>query len=47
MDEYKENFERIQGYFAPRFPDAIRVGNEMIRTIEDKLERRLSVSTND
>ena len=30
---YKDRFERIQHYFKPRFPDATRVGNEMIRSI--------------
>ena len=33
MDGYREKFEAIQEYFKPRFPDATRVGNEMIRAI--------------
>ena len=33
---YRDRFEKIQKYFAPRFPDAVRVGNEMIRTILEK-----------
>ena len=33
---YRDRFEKIQRYFAPRFPDAVRVGNEMIRTILEK-----------
>lgn len=36
MDGYREKFEGIQRYFAPRFPEATRLGNEMIRTIEQK-----------
>ncbi|KAB2577097.1 Prephenate dehydrogenase [Lasiodiplodia theobromae] len=33
MDAYREKFEHIQTYFEPRFPEAKRVGNEMIKTI--------------
>ncbi|RWQ95508.1 prephenate dehydrogenase [Paecilomyces variotii] len=33
---YKDRFERIQSYFAPRFPEAVRVGNEMLKTILEK-----------
>ena len=40
MDGYREKFEKIQGYFAPRFPEATRVGNEMIKTIEESLRQR-------
>ena len=36
MDGYRDKFEAIQEYFKPRFPDATRVGNEMIRTILEK-----------
>jgi len=36
MDGYREKFEQIQKYFAPRFPEATRLGNEMIRTILEK-----------
>ena len=37
MAAYRDRFERIQAYFAPRFPEAIRVGNEMIATILAKV----------
>lgn len=30
---YRDRFEQIQAYFAPRFPEASRIGNEMIKTI--------------
>ncbi|KAK2813680.1 hypothetical protein FQN50_000078 [Emmonsiellopsis sp. PD_5] len=33
---YRDRFEKIQSYFAPRFPDAVRLGNEMMKTILDK-----------
>ncbi|KAF1999625.1 prephenate dehydrogenase-like protein [Amniculicola lignicola CBS 123094] len=36
FDGYREKFEEIQTYFAPRFPEATRVGNEMIKTILEK-----------
>jgi len=36
FDAYREKFEKIQQYFAPRFPEATRVGNEMIKTILEK-----------
>jgi len=36
FDGYREKFEAIHEYFKPRFPDATRVGNEMIRTILEK-----------
>ena len=39
FEPYKDRFEKVQKYFAPRFPDAVRVGNEMIKTI---LERTTS-----
>jgi prephenate dehydrogenase (NADP+) len=40
MDGYREKFEKIQSYFAPRFAEATKVGNEMIRTIEENLNSR-------
>ncbi|KAI4836203.1 Prephenate dehydrogenase, partial [Aureobasidium sp. EXF-8845] len=40
MDGYRSKFEKIQAYFAPRFPEATRVGNEMIKTIEESLAQR-------
>jgi prephenate dehydrogenase (NADP+) len=36
FDSYREKFENIQKYFAPRFPEASRIGNEMIKTILEK-----------
>jgi prephenate dehydrogenase (NADP+) len=36
FDSYRERFEEIQQHFAPRFPDAVRLGNEMIKTILEK-----------
>ncbi|KAH7138944.1 hypothetical protein B0J11DRAFT_515687 [Dendryphion nanum] len=36
FEGYREKFETIQDYFAPRFPEATRVGNEMIKTILEK-----------
>ncbi|KAF2731820.1 Prephenate dehydrogenase [Polyplosphaeria fusca] len=36
FDGYREKFEEIQEYFAPRFPEASRLGNEMIKTILEK-----------
>ena len=36
MDGYRQKFEEIQEYFAPRFPGAVKVGNEMIKTILEK-----------
>ena len=40
MDGYREKFERIQAFFAPRFQEANKVGNEMIKTIEENLYNR-------
>ena len=40
MDGYREKFEKIQAYFAPRFAEATKLGNEMIRTIEENLNSR-------
>lgn len=40
MDGYRDRFERIQRYFAPRFPEATLLGNEMIRTIVEKVQER-------
>ncbi|KAI9755622.1 MAG: prephenate dehydrogenase (NADP(+)) [Chaenotheca gracillima] len=36
FSSYRDRFEKIQAYFSPRFPEATRVGNEMIRTILEK-----------
>lgn len=40
MDAYREKFEKIQAYFAPRFAESTKLGNEMIRTIEENLRDR-------
>ncbi|KAL8799584.1 MAG: hypothetical protein Q9223_007591 [Gallowayella weberi] len=36
FSSYRDRFEQIQTYFAPRFPEATRVGNEMIKVILEK-----------
>jgi len=36
FEPYRDRFEKTQQYFAPRFPEAVRVGNEMIKTILEK-----------
>lgn len=36
FDGYREKFETIQSYFEPRFPEATKLGNEMIKTILEK-----------
>lgn len=36
FQSYRERFQRIQTYFSPRFPEAAKLGNEMIKTILDK-----------
>ncbi|KAL8946434.1 MAG: hypothetical protein Q9222_007172 [Ikaeria aurantiellina] len=36
FSSYRDRFEGIQSYFAPRFPEATRVGNEMIKVILEK-----------
>ncbi|KAI5304558.1 prephenate dehydrogenase (NADP(+)), partial [Ascosphaera pollenicola] len=38
FDSYRDRFENIQKYFAPRFPDAVKLGNEMMKTILAKTE---------
>ena len=38
FEDYRDRFESIQKYFAPRFPEATRVGNEMIKTILEKTQ---------
>lgn len=40
MDGYRDRFERIQQYFAPRFPEATKLGNEMIKMIMEKVRER-------
>ena len=34
---YRDNFEQTQDYFRPRFPEATKVGNEMLKTIFEKM----------
>lgn len=36
FESYRDRFEKTQAYFAPRFPNAIEVGNQMLRTILEK-----------
>lgn len=33
FNSYRRRFEKPQEYFAPRFAEAIKLGNEMIKTI--------------
>lgn len=40
MEGYREKFDKIRTYFAPRFAEATKVGNEMIKTIEENLRSR-------
>ncbi|KAL8852958.1 MAG: hypothetical protein Q9221_002208 [Calogaya cf. arnoldii] len=40
FSSYRDRFEQIQSYFAPRFPEATRVGNEMIRVLLDKTQSK-------
>ncbi|KAK9369313.1 hypothetical protein V1509DRAFT_484143 [Lipomyces kononenkoae] len=37
---YRTRFETTQNYFSPRFPDATKMGNEMIKTIFEKTKQR-------
>ncbi|KAK9480442.1 hypothetical protein V1514DRAFT_346148 [Lipomyces japonicus] len=37
---YKRTFETTQNYFAPRFADAAKLGNEMIKTIFEKTKQK-------
>ncbi|KAI5815583.1 hypothetical protein BZA77DRAFT_369982 [Pyronema omphalodes] len=38
FNAYRLRFEKPQSYFAPRFPDAIKLGNEMVAKILRKTE---------
>ncbi|KAK9451688.1 uncharacterized protein V1518DRAFT_409259 [Limtongia smithiae] len=40
FDLYQHKFERTQAYFSPRFADATKLGNEMIKTIFEKTKQR-------
>jgi prephenate dehydrogenase (NADP+) len=33
FNSYRQRFEKPQQYFRPRFPEAIKLGNEMIKKI--------------
>lgn len=37
FDAYRARFEATQKYFAPRFADAIKLGNEMVQTIAERI----------
>ena len=36
---YKKRFENVQTYFQPRFADATKLGNEMIKTIFERTQK--------
>lgn len=36
FETYRERFGRTKEYFAPRFPEAIKLGNEMMRLISKR-----------
>ncbi|KAF1982283.1 Prephenate dehydrogenase [Aulographum hederae CBS 113979] len=36
MDAYREKFEQVQHYFEPRFEEAKKVGNQMLKTILER-----------
>lgn len=36
FESYRDRFERIASYFAPRFAEASKLGNEMMKTILEK-----------
>lgn len=38
FDGYRDKFEQIQKYFEPRFPEATKLGNEMIKVILQKTQ---------
>lgn len=40
MEGYRMQFEKMQKFFEPRFQEATKVGNEMIKTIEENLASR-------
>ena len=44
FEAYRDRFETIQGYFAPRFPEAVRLGSEMIKTIVEKTTTPMPVA---
>lgn len=40
FESYRDRFERIQQYFSPQFPEAAKLGNEMMKTILEKTENK-------
>ncbi|KAJ6172541.1 hypothetical protein N7470_001608 [Penicillium chermesinum] len=36
FESYRDRFERIASYFSPRFPEAAKLGNEMMKTLLEK-----------
>lgn len=40
FDGYREKFETVASYFADQFPEARKIGNEMISTILERLEKQ-------
>ncbi|BFZ58880.1 prephenate dehydrogenase (NADP(+)) [Savitreella phatthalungensis] len=42
FESYRKRFEHVQAYFRPRFQDATRLGNDMIRTIFERTRERES-----
>ncbi|KAJ5368553.1 uncharacterized protein N7496_008313 [Penicillium cataractarum] len=40
FESYRDRFERIAQYFAPQFPEAAKLGNEMMKTILEKTENK-------
>jgi prephenate dehydrogenase (NADP+) len=44
FNAYRKRFEKPQEYFAPRFADATKLGNEMVRTILNRTKELESKS---
>ncbi|KAF7712433.1 Prephenate dehydrogenase [NADP(+)], partial [Penicillium ucsense] len=40
FESYRDRFERIAQYFAPQFPEAAKLGDEMMKTILEKTEQK-------
>ena len=36
FESYRKRFTIIQEYFKPRFPEATKIGNEMLRRLVEK-----------
>jgi len=39
FESYRDRFQSTQKFFEPRFADAIKVGNEMMKTILENTQR--------